>query len=226
MISQMLLENEKIVLSIIEEYLEKNRYFKSKEIVPYINSRLAKSSININEEGIKAILNSLVKKNLIVEGSKLIREDVLLNSNRKDILDYIKKNQGINFNKIVNGLNLSIPVVEWHLNILLLFNFIRKVKIDNLDAYFDLHIKPEDEKVIHLLTREKCKKIIEYLKINGEGVTKNQLHEMTKLHPNTITKYVDKLDEFGLLKSEVSSNKILYYLNMDYFKELNNILNR
>ena len=222
MLAEINLENEKLVIEVIQEYLDKNRYFNSEKIIPFINSRFAKASVNLNEDGIKAILNSLVKKNLIVERSKLIKDEVLTNSNREDIYDFIKKNPGVYFNKIVNELHLSIPVVEWHLDILLKFNFIRKEKIDNIDAYFEISMEDKDSQLIHLISRDKCKKIIEFFIIDNEGYTKNQVYTELGMHPNTIKKYIDMLYELGLLYKKVSRNKNLYFLNEEYYYKLKN----
>ena len=218
--SEVLLDYEDLVLEFIHEYLDKNRNFNSKKIIPFLNSRFAKSSININVNGIKAILSRLVGKNIIVEGSKLIKDDVLLNTNRNDIYDFILHNPGIYFNKIVNELKLSIPVVEWHLNILKKFDFIRIEKINSHEAYFDIKVKSQDKLIIHLLSREKCKQIVDYLKLNNEGISKYQLSEELGMHPNTITKYVNKLFELGLLSKKALSNKTLYFLNIDFYNEL------
>ncbi|MFX1393855.1 MAG: hypothetical protein ACFFAH_09800, partial [Promethearchaeota archaeon] len=74
--SQILAEHEEIVFEVIREYLNKNRVFDMKKIVPFIKSRIAKSSINISYEGIQKILISLAKKKKIVEGTKLTKKDV------------------------------------------------------------------------------------------------------------------------------------------------------
>ena len=218
--TKQVLQNEQMVITIINEYLEKNRYFGAHEIIPFISSRFAKSGININENGIRLILKSLIERNYIVEGSKLTREDILLNSNRARIYECIMKNPGIHFNKLVMELKLTIPVVEWHLNILIKFNYISMEKIDNLDTYFHHEIPPMDKKIIHLITKEKSKIIIGYLERNREGVTKNQLVENLKMHFNTVSKYLDDLQNFNIISHKSLSNMTLYFLNDDVYSEI------
>ena len=92
------------------------------KIIPYLNNRLAKLGCNLNSNGLRVMLNSFIKKNLIVEGSKITKNELFLNSNRKKIYEYIKGHPGIYLNELVNTLNLSIFIVNWHLNILLKFN--------------------------------------------------------------------------------------------------------
>ena len=121
--------NEKFVLELIQEYLDKNRYFDETTIKPFIESRISRSSTNISSEGIRVILKSLVEKTLIVNGSKLLKEEILANSNRKKIYTYIRENPGTYFNRIVKKFKLSKSVIEWHISMLSKFGYIRRENI-------------------------------------------------------------------------------------------------
>ncbi len=133
-------EEENIVLTVVQEYLDKNRQFDLEKIISFIISRFRLSAINININGLKEILKSLIKKNLIVEGSKLSHDDILLNLKRLKIYNYILKNPGVYFNRIVKDLNLSNHIVIWHLNMLMRFNFIKEVVLDNHKIYFETNL--------------------------------------------------------------------------------------
>ena len=213
-------EEEILVLKIIQEYLNKNRTFNKIEIIPFITAKIAKKKINISYNGICGILKSLVEKNIIVEGSKLTKYDIFSNLNRKKIYEFIIKNPGIHFNKLVKSLNISVFSVEWHLNILLKFDLIRKVKIEKYDAYFDSKLPSKNDEILHIISREKCKKIIQYLNQNNEGYSKNYLSKELQIHSNTISTYIEKLEEFGLLLKKELSNMTLYFLNEGYFAHL------
>ena len=106
------------------------------------------------------------------------------------------------------------------MNILLKFNLIRKVKIEKYDAYFDSKLPSKNDEILHIILREKCKKIIQYLKQNNDGYSKNYLSKELKIHFNTISKYIEKLEEFGLLLKKELSNMTLYFLNEGYFAHL------
>ena len=121
-----LVEKEKAILDIVHDYLNKNRQFTFEEIIPYIVSRIRLASLNINKEGVRIILKSLTNKKLLVEGSKLVRSEILNIQKRKNIYEYIVKNPGTYFNRIVLELNYSNHIVVWHLNMLLKFDFIHK----------------------------------------------------------------------------------------------------
>ncbi|KKN37053.1 hypothetical protein LCGC14_0767530, partial [marine sediment metagenome] len=132
--SNELLTQEKIVFTVVQEYLNKNRYFDVNEITPFIVSRFRLSSININIKGIEEILRSLVKKKIIVEGSKLSIDEILNNEKRKIIYQFILNNPGTYFYKIVTQLGISNHVVVWHLKMLLKFDLIQVEKVENHDV--------------------------------------------------------------------------------------------
>ena len=223
--AEIIASNEQTVLEIINEYLDKNRFFSVNDILPFISSRFAKSGINININGIRTILKSLIEKNFIVEGSKLTRNEILSNFNRKKIYEYIQKNPGAHFYNIVSNLDLNIPVVEWHLNILIKFMYTSKEKIENRGAYFDVNVKSEDRMIIYLISKDKCKQIIDFLKENQEGITKSQISEQLNMHSTTVTKYTDKLHENRILTKKSLPNKTLYFLNNENYEKLSQNFN-
>ncbi|MFX1568453.1 MAG: hypothetical protein ACFFCV_08805 [Promethearchaeota archaeon] len=212
-----LLEQEKLVLKVVQEYLNKNRYFNMNEIIPFIVSRFRNASINININGIEDILRSLVKKNLIVEGSKLIRNDILKNQKRKRIYEYVIKNPGVYFNRIVRELNISNHVVVWHLNILLKFRYIRRTKFENHDLYFESNFNEKDLKLNYLTSKEKGKKIIVYLKEFNYGITKTQISKELKMHINTVAKYLKMFEQIGMVFDKKVSKRTLYFISEDFF---------
>ena len=217
---EIIASNEQTVLQIINEYLEKNRFFNVNDIIPFISSRFAKAGVNVNVNGIRAILKTLVEKNYIVEGSKLTRNEILSNYNRKKIFEYIQENPGTHFYDIVSNLDLNIPVVEWHLNILNKFMYISKERIENADAYFDVNVKSEDRIIIYFISKTKCKQIIDFLDEHQEGTTRYQISERLNMHSTTVTKYTDKLHEIGILTKKALPNKTLYFLNYKTYDKL------
>jgi predicted transcriptional regulator len=171
------------------------------------------AKININNRGIEENLKSLVKKNLIVEGSKLSSYDILNNSKRKKIHEYIVNNPGTYFNKILKDLAISNHVVVWHLNMLLKFELIKKETIENHAIYFNADFDLKNSRIKYFTSKQKSKIIIEYLKNNNLGITKTQLSADLRTHINTMTKYLQFLEEFNIVVIKKLSNKILYFIN-------------
>lgn len=214
--SNELLTQEKIVFTVVQEYLNKNRYFDVNEITPFIVSRFRLSSININIKGIEEILRSLVKKKIIVEGSKLSIDEILNNEKRKIIYQFILNNPGTYFYKIVTQLGISNHVVVWHLKMLLKFDLIQVEKVENHDVYFDSNFNIKNSKFAYITSQEKGKKIIEYLRQNDFGLSKSQLSKELKMHPNTISKYLKMLEQFNVIIKKKVSKRVIYFLNEAY----------
>ena len=214
-----LLEQEKLVLDVVQEYLDKNRYFNMKEILPFISSRFKMASININVRGIEEVLRSLVKMKLIVEGSKLSSKDILIIKKRRMIYNFILKNPGTYFYKIVRELKLSNHVVVWHLNILVKFNFIKIEELENHNIYFDSNFNEKDRKFRYFMSKERSKKIVEYIKKNDFGITKTQLSIDLGMHINTITKYLESLEYFNVIIKEKISKKRLFFFNENFTED-------
>ena len=203
---------EKSILNIVQEFMSKNRTCNKDSLINYINAVFGNSDINLSKKGIIMILNSLFEMNIIVEGSKLLKTDVLLNPNRKKIYDYVLRNPGDHFMEIVRNVKFSNYLVKWHLDTLERFSFIKKEKIENYDAYYNFNFNSEDIIITHFLSRNKSKQILSFISKN-EGVTKYKISKELGMHQTTISKYVLKFEEFGLIYSKKYSNKVLYFLS-------------
>jgi len=211
--SSELSDQEQIVLNTVLEYLDKNRQFNMRKIIPFIKSRFKLSSVNISENGIYEHLRSLVKMKFIIDGSKLSREEILINRKRNRIYSFIQENPGINFIKIVEKLDLSHHVVTWHLKMLVLFDYIKKETLENLSIYFDSNINFEEAKLNYYASKERTKRIIKLLSNNESGTTKTELARTLNMHMNTITKYLNEMEDLKLIYKKKSLNTTIYLVN-------------
>ncbi len=219
-LAENILKHEQKVLFIVQEYLNKNRFFMIDDIIPFINVRLKEFSINLNQVGIRKILKSLIKKKMILEKSKFIRDDVLNNENRKKIYNFIQRSPGIYFNAIAKNLHLSNYILAWHIKTLINFIFIRSKNIDKHEVFFDFNLKSDNDEILAFLSKEKSKKIIMYLMKHQDGFSKTHLSRELKMHSTTVSNYVEKLEENGILLKKKLSNKTLYFLNERYYYEI------
>ncbi len=214
-----LTHQENLILNIVQQHLEKKREFNMKKLLSLIQIRFRLSNINVNKNGIQNILRSLIKKNFVVEGSKLVKTNILNNQKRRIIFKYITNHPGTYFLEIVKDLNLNFNVVIWHLNILEKFTLVKRKQIENRYIYFNNQIDFKQVKQIHFLERNKTIKIINFLKQNNNGITKTKLAEYLNMHYNTIKKYIDKMEQYDLLNKKYESNKLLYLLNLENYKQ-------
>jgi predicted transcriptional regulator len=204
-------ENEEKVLKIVQEYLNKNRKFEINKIVPFIIARFRLSSININKKGIRKILKSLIEKNLLVEGSKLTRNIILNNPKRQKIYEFIVRNPGVYFNKILTELNLTNHTVVWHLEMLEKFDFIQKTEFENHEIYSPKNMDIKNANKHYFLIKDESRKIIELLRLKQNGLTKTQLSKQLDMHYYTVSKYISKLEKFHMIQKQNKKNKTLYF---------------
>lgn len=208
-----ILDHEEIVFNLIQEFINKSRVLNIEKIIPYINNRLSRASININHEGIKKILKSLIEKKKITEGSILTRDDILDNSKRKLIYEFTYENPGVYVSKISKSLKISRQVVAWHLEMLREFGFITQGNFDNKAIFYDSKSDLNDAKKNYILSKEKIQKILFYLQNSEAGLTANQITQSTILHPSTVKKYLNYLEELNVVFQEKDLNKTVYLLN-------------
>jgi predicted transcriptional regulator len=203
-------KSEKKVLTLLREYMEKYRTFNMKKVMSYLSHRIKFSSINLNTAGIENILKRLVEKNFIVEGSKLLREEVLENSIRKQIYEYILANPGIHFRGLLRDLDLSNHVVVWHINVLEKFEFIKRAEIENREIYYEGRFLLNDIKKQYYLSKQKSQQIIQFLQSHKKSYTKTKLAKQLGMHFNTISKYLAILMEYGIVEMKTKGRSKLY----------------
>ncbi|MFW9879307.1 MAG: winged helix-turn-helix transcriptional regulator [Candidatus Thorarchaeota archaeon] len=213
-------QHEHLILSIVQEYLNQNKFFNMKKVTYFINSKLKLASVDLNYRAIEEILRSLVKKNFIREGTKLSRSEILNNETRKKIYEFILKNPGVYFNRIARELEVNKAVVIWHIDMLEKFAFIRREEFENHEIFFEMSIDENNNRFRFLTSKEKSKRIIEFLKKHDYGITKTQLSSDLGMHHNTISKYLRMLEDFNVVIKKKTYKKTLYFVNEDILESL------
>ena len=210
--TEYIIQHEDVVFEITQEYLNKNRCFNLENIIPYINVRLKKFSISLTYDGIREILKSLIKKKIILERSKLTKNHILNNTNRKKIYDFITNNPGVYFNRISRELQLSNYILAWHIKMLINFEFIKSSIMDNHEIFFNIDIPSDEYSILYILSKEKAREMINYLKLNQDGCYKTQICKDLNMHSNTVSKYIKKLEDLKIIIQKKDSNRNIYFL--------------
>jgi predicted transcriptional regulator len=161
-----------------------------------------------------------VKKKFIREGTKLSRAEIFNNETRKAIYEFIVKNPGIYFNRIVRELGINKPVVIWHIDMLEKFGYIRREDFENHEIFFESNFEENNHKFRFFTSKEKSKKIIEYLKQHDYGITKTHLSTDLGMHNSTISKYLQILEDFNVVIKKKTYKKTLYFLNENILETL------
>ena len=118
---------QSIVCDIIREYLKKKPFFSIEDIVTFISNRV-RANPNLNKNRIELIIKDLIRKRILVPGTKLMKNNIIEHPIRNEIYNYIKKNPS-NINQIMKAINIGSNQALWHLSCLEKFRFTRSKKL-------------------------------------------------------------------------------------------------
>ena len=155
--------NVRRVIEIAEEIMSKNKVLNIETLY-----NISKKSLKLPRNGLLFIIQFLINKKILIEGSKFSRETVLSNPTRRGLYNYVRANPGAHFsilrrNALPDESGSSGQLV-WHLEMLLNFNYIYKVKVGNYTVFLPIEMEIELG-IINFLLRDKInRKIVDLLK--------------------------------------------------------------
>ena len=212
-----LVEAESIVLELVEEYLTKKTFFSIREIVSYINNRV-RYNPNINENSIELIIKDLIKRHVIIPGTRLMKNNIIEHPIRNEIFNYIKKNPS-NINEIMRYLNIGSNQALWHLSCLEKFKFIRSKQINNHKLFFKYDSNPKLDPLFYYMKKEIVKKIIYFMKNENIPLKITEIATGLKKNHSIVKKYLDILGDLELIKIEKQENKNLFKLDLEKYSQ-------
>lgn len=141
------------------------------------------------------------------------REEVLVLPVRKRLYDLIKVSPGLHFRELKRKSGLAIGSLQYHLDILGKFNFIKTKKKGKFVRYFPFAFEEnvEEEQLLALLRDENIKKIALVL-LTKRNVTNKRLAKLLELSPSTVSFHLKKFEESGLIKKQQFGRKIFFEL--------------
>ncbi|MFX1311039.1 MAG: hypothetical protein ACFFHD_00285 [Promethearchaeota archaeon] len=212
--------SESIVLELVKEYLTKKSFFSIKDIIEFIDYRV-RFNPNINRNKIEVIIKSLIKKKVIIPGTKLMKNNIIEHQKRNEIYNYIKKYPS-NINEIMKTLNIGSNQALWHLSCLEKFQFIRSKKINNHRIFFTFDSNPKLDEFFYYLKKKIIKKIIYFMKKEKKPLKITEIATSLKKNHNTIKKYLNILKDLKLIKIEKVKNRALYKLETEEYSKIRN----
>jgi predicted transcriptional regulator len=202
---------ESVVFKLVKEYLTKKTFFSIRDIISFINNRV-RFNPNINENRIELILKDLIKRRVIIPGTKLMKNNIIEHPKRNEIFNLIKKNPS-NINEIMKVLKIGSNQALWHLSCLEKFQFVRSKKINNHRVFFKFDSNPKLDPYYYYLKKKIVQNIIEFMKIENKALKITEIATGLKKNHTTIKKYIDILKNLRLIKIEKGKNRNLYKFN-------------
>ncbi|MFX1589902.1 MAG: hypothetical protein ACFFC1_17300, partial [Promethearchaeota archaeon] len=209
---------ESIILELVKEYLEKKPFFSIENIVVFINNRV-KSNPFINKARIEVTIKNLIKKRMIIPGTKLMKNNIIEHPVRNEIFNYIKKNPS-NINEIMKALNIGSNQALWHLSCLEKFRFVRSKKINNRRIIFKYDSNPELDELYYYLNLTVIQEIINFMKKEDKALRITEIATSLKKNHNIIKKYLYVLKKLKLIKIEKEKKRITFKLDKNKYSKV------
>jgi len=208
---------ESVVLELVKEYLVKKTFFSIEDIVVFINNRV-KWNPNLNKNSIERIIKSLIKKRIIIPGTKLMKNNIIENPKRNEIFNYIKKYPS-NINEIMKALNMGSNQALWHLSCLEKFQFVRSKKIENRRLFFKFDSNPQLDDLFYYLKIDNVQKIISFMITENKPLKITEITNGVKKNHITVKKYIDVLNRLKLIKIERIKNRVVYQIEVKNYSK-------
>jgi len=196
----------KQVIEIAEEILNENKILNIDSL--YYR---AKKRLKIPRKGLNAIIQFLINNKILVNRSRFTRRTLLSNSTRKIIYNFIQSNIGSHFSLIkkvgiLSDMTGSPGELIWHLDMLIKFNYIKKLTLKNYTIFLPVEIDDESGKIYFLLQDEIYRKILTHLTSN-DSQERSQIYKSLGENRGTINYRIQNLIEFQILEL-LSNNKV------------------
>jgi len=176
---------------------------------------LAKKRLKLPRKGLLSIIQLLINKKVLVEGSKYTRDEVLNNKYRFNLYRFLTSYLGAHFSTIRKQIiadssgNLgSSGQLIWHLEMLIKFNYIKKIKVKNYTVFLPYEIDDEIGLLHFVLRDEIYLKIIQLLIIN-EKLKKSEVHKLVNEKRETVYYRINNLIEFNIIKLSGDNNSLI-----------------
>ena len=137
-----------------------------------------------------------------------------------EIIGIIEKNPGIKFREIMRETGLKNGVISYHARKL---EENGSVKIDRRSGetrFYPLFVTEEESLVISSLRRDTQKYILLSM-LDGKPLSFNEIVQKVKKAPSTVSTFLSKLVEDGLIEIKITELKKIYFLrNPDMVHEI------
>ncbi|NMC07535.1 MAG: winged helix-turn-helix transcriptional regulator [Candidatus Lokiarchaeota archaeon] len=178
---------------------------------------LATSRLGLNAFQANAAIYNLLKKKLIVEGSKLTYQDILANPLRAQIADFVAKNPGSHVRDIRRAMNIDNAESAWHLKMLEKFGYLRSKRFGKFLAYYPANLAESAYDEILCVIRQDTTYSVLYDVFNSPNASLPEISQRLSMNPSTVQYHLDKLIKLNVVNAatDLASNGSRFSVNND-----------
>lgn len=162
---------------------------------------------------IKEYSSLFLRKIYIQKGrSYLTIPEIFESESRSKILKQILNNPGIHQNELLRKCNMQKGQLQWHLDVLLKYNIIKKKKFGQYSIYFPIlnNLELFEGFENGLAKSETTTQIFQVIQENP-GIYSSEIARKINLGRNTVKYHIDKLYKENLIQLEKKGRKIRLY---------------
>ncbi|MFX1501032.1 MAG: hypothetical protein ACFFDH_08730 [Promethearchaeota archaeon] len=193
------------VIEIAEEIVEENK----KLTIDNLYYR-AKRILRIPRKGLKAIIQYLVNKKIIVNQSRFTKKSILAHPLREAIYSFIKDNLGVHLSTIRKNFqseNIGTGQLLWHLKMLLKFNYVKSIKLKNYLLFLPIEIDDEIGIINFFLRNDLNFRIVKLL-LGKKEFKRTEIYKNLAESRELVYYHLNNLIEHNLI--ELMENKSAY----------------
>jgi len=159
---------------------------------------------------LKEYRSIIIRRSYIQQGnSYLTLTDIFENENRLNIINQILRSPGIHHNELLRNCDLQKGQLQWHLDVLLKYNIIKKEKYRQFTIYFPITTSFDaNEYLENLIAKSKTTSEILTIIKENPGINSSEISRILNLSRNTVKYHIDKLSEEKLVKLTKKGRKI------------------
>jgi len=174
----------------------------------------AKRELKIPRQGLNTIIQMLLNRKILVDGSRFTKETILRNKIRYYIYWLIKTNIGAHFSFLKKEVaqqkesDMGVGHLIWHLEKLIKFNFIKKVKVKNCTIFLPVEISDE-EGILYFIMRDDLNRQIVEILLENESVDKSDIYKGLNIKRENTYYRIKKLIELEIISPLAEDEKII-----------------
>ena len=162
---------------------------------------------------LKEYRSYIIRKSYIQQGNSYLKvNDIFENENRINLIKKILRNPGIHHNELLRRCDMHNGQLQWHLDVLLKNNIIKKEKNGQYTIYFPITTSFNAIEYLEtLIAKSKTtSKILKIIKENPR-INSSEISRILSLSRNTIKYHIDKLSKENLIILTRRGRKIELY---------------
>jgi len=174
----------------------------------------AKRKLKIPRQGLNTIIQMLLNRKILVDGSRFTKETILRNKIRYYIYWLVKTNIGAHFSFLKRKVaqqkesEMGVGHLIWHLDKLIKFNLIKKVKVKNCTIFLPVEISDE-EGILYFILRDDVNKLIVEILLEHESINKADIYKELNVKRENTYYRIKKLIELEVISPIAEDEKII-----------------